>query len=70
MPTEHIVKITDLRDSLGIAYLHVARTGEPVIVERYRKQQVILVPLWEWRMLKEMEEADAIASRNSPEVIS
>jgi len=54
---EHDVTISHLRDCLGVAYLHVRRTNEPVIIERYGKADVAMVPLWEWRWLKELEEA-------------
>jgi hypothetical protein len=54
---EHEVTISHLRDTLGVADLHVGRTDEPVIVHRYGKAKVALVPLWEWRFFKKMEEA-------------
>ena len=54
---EHEVAISQLRDVLGVAYLHVARTNEPVIVARYGRTDVAMVPLWEWRWLKQIEEA-------------
>lgn len=54
---EHDVAISHLRDCLGVAYLHVARTNEPVIVRRYGRADVALVPLWEWRWLKGIESA-------------
>lgn len=54
---EHEVTISHLRDCLGVAYLHVARTGEPVVVKRFGKTDVALVPLWEWRWLKAIEVA-------------
>jgi hypothetical protein len=46
-----------LRDCLGVAYLHVRRTNEPVILQRYGTAEVAMVPLWEWRFLKELESA-------------
>jgi hypothetical protein len=52
---EHVLRISHLRDTLGIACQHVARTDEPVIVQRYNRQDVALVPLWEWRFLKQIE---------------
>lgn len=52
-----VVAISHLRDCLGVAYLHVANSGEPVIVQRYCKADVALVPLWEWRWLKQLEDA-------------
>ena len=54
---EHEVTISHLRDCLGVAYLHVRRTNEHVIVQRYGKADVAMVPLWEWRWLKQIEEA-------------
>lgn len=52
-----VVAISHLRDCLGVAYLHVANSGEPVIVQRYGKADVTLVPLWEWQWLKQLEDA-------------
>lgn len=54
---EHEVGITHLRDTLGIAVQHVAHTGDPIIVRRYTRADVVLVPLWEWRWLKGIETA-------------
>ena len=54
---DHQVTISHLRDFLGVAYLHVRRTNEPVIVQRYGKADVAMVPLWEWRWLKAIEAA-------------
>ena len=53
----HVIPITHLRDSLGWAYLTVAQTGEPIIIQRYNRQDVVLVPRWEWDFLKDMEAA-------------
>ena len=55
--SEHTVRITHLRDCLGIAYQHVAKNDEPIIIQRYSRQDVALVPLWEWRFLKRLEAA-------------
>lgn len=57
VPTEHEVAITHLRDALGIAVQNVAHTGDPIVVRRYRRTDVVLVPLWEWRFLKSIEAA-------------
>ena len=54
---EHEVAISHLRDVIGIVYQHVSRTNEPVIVRRYNRTDVALVPLWEWRWLKQIEAA-------------
>ncbi|MCA9091728.1 MAG: hypothetical protein KDA90_24225, partial [Planctomycetaceae bacterium] len=56
-PMEHEVAISHLRDCLGVVYLHVARTNEPAIIARYGSPEVVMVPLWEWRWLKQIEEA-------------
>ncbi len=53
----HVVRITHLRDCLGIAYQHVVQNDEPIIVQRYNRQDVALVPLWEWEFLKGIEAA-------------
>ncbi len=50
------VPITHLRDSLGFFYQHVRETDRPVIIQRYRDHSVVMVPLWEWRWLKEIED--------------
>ncbi len=49
------VGVTELRDSLGFTIRHVAQSGVPVVVRRYRRTDVILVPLTEWRRLKQLE---------------
>jgi len=54
---EHIVLITHLRDTLGIACQHVANTDEPIVVQRYKRRDVAIVPLWEWRFFKRLEAA-------------
>ena len=51
------VGISQLRDTLGIAVQHVAHTEDPIIIRRYKRTDVALVPLWEWRFLKQMEAA-------------
>ena len=51
------MRITHLRDSLGWAYLSVPNTDEPIIIQRYSKQEVVMVSLWEWRFLKAIEAA-------------
>ena len=52
---EHEVAISHLRDVLGFAVRQVASTGEPVIIRRYKRAEVILVPLGEWRRLQQIE---------------
>ena len=59
---ETVVGITHLRDCLGVAYQHVVNTDEPIVVQRYKRQDVMLVPAWEWRFLKQVE-ADIRAGR-------
>jgi hypothetical protein len=54
--------VTHLRECLGYACQIVAESDEPVVVTRYRKGIVAIVPLWEWRFFKEME-ADIRAGR-------
>jgi hypothetical protein len=54
---EHEVGITHLRDMLGVSAGHVAQSDEPLIVRRYRRADVVLVPLWERRWLKQIEQA-------------
>lgn len=54
-PDELEVGVTELRDSLGFTIRHVAQSGVPVVVRRYRRPEVVLVPLREWRRLKQME---------------
>jgi hypothetical protein len=55
--TEHVMNITNLRDGLGMVCQHVARTDEPVIVRRYKREDVAIVLLWEWRFFKRIEAA-------------
>ncbi len=52
---EFEVGVTQLRESLGFTVRCVAETGEPVIVRRYSRAEVILVRLREWRRLKQLE---------------
>lgn len=56
MPFERVLRISHLRDILGYAYQVVVETDEPIIVQRYLRQDVAMVPLWEWRFLKELEQ--------------
>lgn len=49
------IPITHLRDSLGFFYQHVAETDRPLVIQRYHDQSVVMVPLWEWRWLKQLE---------------
>ena len=62
MGEERVMRITHLRDNLGWAYRLVVETDEPVVVQRYKAQDVMLVPAWEWRFLKQVE-ADIRAGR-------
>ncbi len=62
METDRVMKISHLRDSLGWAYREVAQTDIPIVVQRYGKRDVVIVPAWEWRFFKELE-ADIRASR-------
>ena len=61
-PIEHEMKVSHLRDGLGMVCQHVARTDEPVVITRYGQADVVLVPLWEWRFFKQLE-ADIRAGR-------
>ncbi len=58
---EHEVAISVVRDVLGFTVRQVARTGEPVIIRRYKRADVILVPLQEWRRLQRLEADLALA---------
>lgn len=64
-PWEFEVGVTELRESLGFTVREVARSGNPVIVRRYKRAEVILVPLREWRRLKQLD-----ADLNSPDPFS
>lgn len=50
-----VIPITHLRDSLGYFYQHIAETDRPLVIQRYRDQSVVMVPLWEWQWLKQVE---------------
>ena len=52
---EFSAPISDLRNNLGFTVREVARSGNPVIARRYNREEVILVPLAEWRRLQELE---------------
>ncbi len=62
MAEERVMRISHLRENLGWAYRLVVETDEPVLVQRYKAQDVMLVPAWEWRFLKRIE-ADIRAGR-------
>lgn len=57
MAEERVMRISHLRDSLGWACQEVARTDIPIVVQRYSRKDVALVPLWEWQFFKDMEAA-------------
>lgn len=59
---EHEVAISVVRDVLGFTVRQVARTGEPVVIRRYKRADVILVPLQEWRRLQRLEADFALAN--------
>ncbi|RLS52881.1 MAG: type II toxin-antitoxin system Phd/YefM family antitoxin [Planctomycetota bacterium] len=50
---EFTTQISDLRSNLGFTVREVALSGNPVIVRRYDREEVILVPLAEWRRLQD-----------------
>jgi hypothetical protein len=55
MAEEHVLRVTHLRHCLGWAGQQVALTGEPIIIQRYKRQDVVMVPLWEWQLFKQLE---------------
>lgn len=55
MPDANVMRVSHLRECLGFAVQQVAASGEPIIVQRYSRQDVILVPLWEWQFLKQVD---------------
>lgn len=62
--SENVLLISHLREVLGYACQQVAISGEPIIIQRYKRQEVVIVPLANWRYYQEMEanlrkEADA-----------
>ena len=57
MCDERVMRISHLRGSLGWACQEVAKTDEPIIVQRYRRKDVVIVPLWEWQFFKDLEMA-------------
>jgi hypothetical protein len=44
MDEDCVMKISHLRDSLGWAYREVAQTDIPIVVQRYGRKDVVLVP--------------------------
>lgn len=62
MQNENEMAVTHLRECLGYACQVVAESDEPIVVKRYRKGIVAIVPLWEWRFFKDLE-ADIRAGR-------
>ena len=55
MEAERMMKISHLRDSLGWAYREVTQTNIPIVVQRYGRKDVVLVPAWEWEFFKQLE---------------
>jgi prevent-host-death family protein len=55
MYEDHAIRISHLRDNLGWAYRKVTQTDIPIIVQRYGRRDVVLVPKWEWDWFKELE---------------
>ena len=68
-PRERVLQISHLRDILGFACQQVAFTGEPIIVQRYNRQDVVIVPLADWRFYQELEAElrDAGSGSDPPE---
>lgn len=52
---ENVMLISHLREVLGYACRQVAESGNPIIVQRYNRQEVVIVPLADWRYYQEME---------------
>lgn len=52
---EKVLRISHLREVLGFACREVARTGEPIVVQRYNDQEVVIVPLADWRYYQQLE---------------
>jgi PHD/YefM family antitoxin component YafN of YafNO toxin-antitoxin module len=53
--SEKVLRISHLREVLGYACQQVALTGEPIVVQRYNRQDVVIVPLADWRFYQQME---------------
>ncbi len=67
---EFHVGVTELRDSLGFTVQEVARSGNPAIVHRYGQAHAALVPLWELRFLKALEEAVRTGEIDAPNFLA
>lgn len=52
---DKVLLISHLREVLGYACQQVALTGEPIVIQRYKRQEVVIVPLADWRRYQEME---------------
>jgi hypothetical protein len=52
---DRVKKISHLRDSLGWAYQQVIESDQPIIIQRYKAQEVAIVPMWEWQFFKQLE---------------
>ena len=53
--SEKVLRISHLREVLGYACKQVALTGEPIVVQRYNRQDVVIVPLADWRYYQQLE---------------
>lgn len=54
--TEHEIRVTHLRDGLGVVCQGIFNNDDAVVVTRYGKGIVAIVPLWEWRFFKQLED--------------
>jgi hypothetical protein len=52
---DRVIKISHLKNSLAWACQDVIESDQPIIIRRYKAQDVAIVPLWEWRFFKELE---------------
>ena len=51
----HVIPITHLRNRPGITCQHVAIADGPIVVQRHKRRDVVLVPLRESTVLRQME---------------
>ena len=49
------MQISHVRAILADVCRQVAASGRPLAIRRYRRAEVVVVPIWEWQRLKALE---------------
>jgi PHD/YefM family antitoxin component YafN of YafNO toxin-antitoxin module len=60
------MQISHVRAILADICRQVAATGRPLAIRRYRKAEVVVVPIWEWQRLKALEAEMMMTNEKDP----